>query len=441
MSLPIKQAAAEHPESIAFDDGLRKISYAELTGKVSKHQSAIASLPEGQHVAWCPRNDWDAFATFWAIQQHGCVACPISHRFPDATRKEIVERMEAFWLPDVCSGSDDGRALRNIDDLNRPATIILSSGSTGPPKAIVHNMAAHIASASGAVTNMPLLPSDRWLWSLPLFHVSGLSILIRCAVAGATVVGVPDHAQLSASLLAEQEITHLSVVNTQLRRLLQEENFPSKHLKAILLGGGRVDDTLVSNARKRGVAIHTTYGLTEMASQVTTSTADGDPRKNAVLLPGRELMIGPDNEILVRGQTLCLGYFVDGEIRPVVDEQGWFHTGDLAATDTDQQLTVLGRADNMFVSGGENIYPENIERAITKMFDVQQVVVVPRADKTYGDCPVAFVDGTLPTDWQTPLRQILQSYEIPVEILAWPANIETGIKPNRKQMEKLASQP
>lgn len=435
MSLPIEHAAENHANQMAFVGGGHQITYGDLVAEISKSDSDLTGLPVGQHIAWCPQNDWKALKTFWAIQQRGCVACPISHRFPEATRKQIVERLHAWWLPDiVASGKEQPDSNR---DLLRPATIILSSGSTGVPKAIVHNMAAHIASAKGAVCNMPLQPGDRWLWSLPLFHVSGLSILIRCAVAGATVVGIPNYTQLSARLLDQQKITHLSVVNTQLRWLLRENNFPSKHLKSVLLGGSGVDEKIITLARQRGVAVHTTYGLTETASQVTTSTADGDPAKSGSVLPGRELMVTADSEILVRGQTLSLGYFIDGEIRPAVDEQGWFRTGDLGELDNDGQLTVLGRIDNMFVSGGENIYPENIERAITNAFEIQQAIVVPRSDETYGDRPVAFVDGKLPTDWQKMLRQTLQGHEIPVEILAWPSDIETGIKPIRKQMQKL----
>lgn len=445
---PIEQAAAKYPEQLAYDDGVVRATYSELMDELSTANDGsglglrLASLPVGQHVAWSPENDFLAFKMFWAIQRQACVACPVSHRLPAAVRKQVVARLDACWLDSefqlvAAEVSGSGRDCPQDNVLNRPATIILSSGSTGVPKAVVHSMAAHVASAEGAAKNMPLLPSDRWLWSLPLFHVSGLSVLIRCAVAGATVVGLPSDTPLSAELLAERRITHLSVVNTQLRRLLQQGNFPSVHLKAILLGGSSVDESLVRLARQRGIAVHTTYGLTETASQVTTSTADGDPAKSGAVLEGRELRVAADDEIYVRGQTLCLGYFVDSEIRPVVDGQGWFRTGDLGRLDDDRQLTVFGRSDNMFVSGGENIYPENIERAFLKAFGVEQVIVVPRVSQEYGARPVAFVAGDLPADWQATLRQVLQGYEVPVEVLAWPRDVELGIKPNRKRMKQL----
>jgi len=439
MTLPIELAASQHPDQLIFDDGVVQISCAELKDAFSNTAAMRADLKVGDHVAWCPKNDVDAFLTFWAIQKRGCVACPISHRFPESMRDEVIGRLDAHWLSDLVSKPSKEVALEGTVNLNRKATIILSSGSTGVPKAIVHSMASHIASAKGAAVNMPLGPGDRWLWSLPLCHVSGLSILVRCAVAGATVVGMPAEAKLDAALLDEQRITHLSVVTSQLRRLLAEDSFPSSHLKAVLVGGSSIDRRMVTMARERGVPVHTTYGLTEMGSQVTTSTSTGKPSIGGPVLGGRQLKISTSGEILVRGETLCLGYYTDGEIQSVVDEDGWFHTRDLGVLDEEKQLKVIGRMDNMFVSGGENIHPENIERAMMSAFEIEQVVVVSMPDESFGARPVAFVQGELPVEWESTLREKLQGYEIPVEVLDWPAGAEGSIKPNRMQMQLLVT--
>jgi O-succinylbenzoic acid--CoA ligase len=239
-------------------------------------------------------------------------------------------------------------------------------------------------------------------------------------------------------MLEARQVTHLSVVTTQLRRLLEDASFPSVHLKWVLLGGSTVDATLVTEARSRGVKVLTTYGLTETASQVTTSTFKDDPAKSGRILPGRELKISPSGEILVRGETLCLGYYDAGALESVVDDEGWFHTKDLGSVDDDGQLSVKGRIDNMFVSGGENIHPESIERAMLSTFDILQVVVVPKKDDAFGARPVAFVNGILPPEWQSKLRLKLQGYEIPVAILEWPAEGDGEIKPNRKRLQELA---
>ena len=441
MSLPIHRTAQTHPDHLAFMHREHEIRYADLAAALSTNSvMRLKNVSAGDHLAWCAHNDLDSFLTFWAMQQRGLVACPISHRFPLATRSDVVARIDAAWLPDWIENDSEGREIdeSGIDrDLDGPATLLLSSGSTGAPKAIVHAMEAHVASAKGASVNMPLGPGDRWLWSLPLFHISGLSILVRCAFAGATVVGQEPDSGLSASVLEELQITHLSVVSTQLRRLMGEDGFPSKHLKSVLLGGSRVDPKLVSRARRRGVNVMTTYGLTETASQVTTSTNEDDPESSGRLLPERELRISNDGEILVRGSTLCLGYYGNGTIQSVVDHEGWFHTKDLGTLDETGLLRVRGRIDNMFISGGENIYPENIERAMLAAFEIQQVVVVPKLDRLFGSRPVAFVAGGLPPNWETTLRKALKGFEIPVEIHDWPAAAATTMKVDRKWLQSL----
>jgi len=439
MTSPIQLAAQKHPDRLAFDDGNVQVTYGQLLKQIEASPvMAVGGLKPGDHVAWCPQNDLDAFLTFWALQQLGCVACPVSHRFSDAERDQIVQRLDAKWLPDLTAGQMTG-CDEIFDSLKRPATIVLSSGSTGMPKAIVHSMSAHVASAQGAAMNMPLSPGDRWLWSLPLFHVSGLSILVRCAVAGATVVCMPDVGKLDADMLDRVGVTHLSVVTTQLRRLLAEESFPSANLKAVLLGGSGFDENMVLGARQRGVPVRTTYGLTETASQVTTSTLNDSVSTSGRVLAGRELKISAEGEILVRGETMCAGYYRDGQVHSVVDEQGWFHTKDLGELNDDQCLTVNGRMDNMFISGGENIHPERIERAMMRAFEIEQVIVVPKSDETYGDRPVAFVRGELPDRWESSLAEHLKRYEIPIEAHAWPAEAEGAIKPDRKLLQKKAN--
>lgn len=443
MTLPILSAALEHPGQLAYEDADTQLTYQELCATLEGLSAEPwASFHQGDHVAWCPENNAEALRTFWAIISRGCVACPLSHRFPNSTRNEILERIDACWLPsdtiEMGPRHPQDHPLPTSDaDLKQPSTIILSSGSTGTPKAVVHSMAAHIASAEGAATNMPLLPGDRWLWSLPLCHISGLSIVIRCAVSGATIVGMPDKEKLTAGLLCERKITHLSVVATQLRRLLSEDNFPSPHLKFVLLGGSSIDPALVRTSRRRGIDVFTTYGLTEMASQVTTSSSNGAPEKSGNVLPGRELKIDDSGEIHVRGETLCLGYYRDGQVQSVVNERAWFLTGDLGSLDDSGQLTVQGRLDNMFISGGENIHPENIERAMMNAFGLQQVIVVPKPDDTFGARPFAFVDGKLPANWQTTLKSFLSGFEIPIEARAWPGDAKLAIKADRKQLQAL----
>ena len=444
MIWPIESSISYHGNQLAYDDGKRQIPYGSLQSAVD--ESAImqlASIDVGDYVAWSPENDFDSFLNFWTLQRRGCVTCPISSRLSNSKRYQMAEQINARWLRSILDSKDKAQRKsvdsHRPDDPNQPATLIFSSGSTGSPKAIVHAMSAHIASATGAAEIIPLESGDRWLWSLPLYHISGLSILIRCATAGATVVGLPAGQKLNTHVVDKLKVTHLSVVGTQLRRLLAEKTFPPRHLRTVLLGGSSIDPKLVEGARNRGVDVRTTYGLSEMASQVTTSSADGAPSASGKLLENRQLQISSTGEILVRGKTLALGYLQNGEIRSLANEDGWFHTKDIGALNEHSELVVSGRIDNMFISGGENIHPENIERAMTSLFNIEQVIVVPLPDKEFGARPVAFVDGVLPVDWKEKIIQLLPKYEIPLEVHPWPSGTDAQIKPDRIHLQRLVS--
>jgi len=444
MISPIEYSINHHREQLAYDDGKIQIQYGSLQAAIAESPiMQLTNIDFGDYIIWSPKNDFESFLTFWTLQYRGCVACPISSRISDSKRLEMAEQINAKWLKSMPHNRDKVRrkfvSSQTTDYPTPPATLIFSSGSTGQPKAIVHAMSAHIASATGAAKNIPLKSGDRWLWSLPLYHISGLSILIRCAAVGATVVGLPVDQELNAYALDKLKITHLSVVATQLRRLLTEKTFPSQHLCTVLLGGNSIDPKLVEEARNRGIDVRTTYGLSEMASQVTTSTANGTPKASGKLLEDRQLQISSSGEILLRGETLALGYFQNGDIQPMTNEKGWFQTNDIGALNENSELIVSGRIDNMFISGGENIHPENIERAMTTLFNIEQVIVVPSPDKEFGSRPVAFVDGALPADWKSRTMQLLPKYELPIKIYPWPSGTETQIKPDRTHFQRLIS--
>jgi O-succinylbenzoic acid--CoA ligase len=320
------------------------------------------------------------------------------------------------------------------------ATIVFTSGSTGQPKAALHTFANHWASAVGANRNIPLHPGDRWLLSLPPWHVGGLAVFFRCLLGGAAVAiaGTGEHL---ADAIRSLGATHVSLVATQLYRLLRERRGRAAllGLKTILLGGGPAPAALVEEALRAGVRLVTSYGSTEMSSQ-TTASRPGDPPE-ALSTAGRplafrELSITADGEILVRGRTLFRGYIEETGIRPARDISGWFPTGDLGRLDADGRLIVTGRRDTMFISGGENIHPEEIEREILRFPGVLETVVVPMPDPEFGARPVAFlrtVDGSLPDAAALDrfLRLTLPGFKIPQRLLRWP-ELEEGIKPNRR---------
>ncbi|MDX1739941.1 MAG: AMP-binding protein, partial [Rhodothermales bacterium] len=217
-------------------------------------------------------------------------------------------------------------------------------------------------------------------------------------------------------------------------------------IKAILAGGGPVPSNLVAECREKGGRLFLTYGLTEMASQVCTTT---DPDRISasddvgVVLPFRSVRIGDQREILVRGETLFSGYLDGRRLEPAVDEDGWFHTGDVGEFNKYGHLVVLGRRDNMFVSGGENIHPEEIERALCLLPGVSRAVVVDVPDAEFGARPVAFIESSgEPLTIETvraALRDRLPGFKHPVAVYDYPeALVGTLEKPTRRVLREIA---
>ena len=439
-------------------------SYEELDLVVSAAALRLGGLEPGSRVALYLPKDERYVALVLALIRAGHAACPISDRLPPWGVARLLERaacstlisddeellqtvsadllrlMPEALLEDVSQGTS-GRSGPIDIPLERPASIISTSGSTGVPKAALHTFGNHYHSALGSNANIALRPGDRWLHSLPLYHVGGLSILFRCLLAGATVA-LPHRGTSPGESIAGLCATHVSLVSTQLSRLLRE-NVDLGGLEAVLMGGGPVPSSLVDEALARGLPLHTSYGLTEMASQVTTTPPDAsleELRTAGRVLPNREVSISESGEILVRGETLFAGYVEGEELDRPLDEEGWFHTRDLGELDEDGYLRVGGCMDNLFISGGENIQPEEIEEALCRLEGIDEAVVVPVPDEEFGARPVAFVrmnDGD-PRDLARELEPVLPRFKIPISFHPWPERARRGMKVDRTSLSELA---
>jgi O-succinylbenzoic acid--CoA ligase len=215
---------------------------------------------------------------------------------------------------------------------------------------------------------------------------------------------------------------------------MKDDNPGLKQLSAVLLGGAPLPAALINRALARDIPLFTTYGLTEMGSQVTCRRAqltdDELVASAGTTLPHRELSISDAGEILVRGKTLFAGYIVANTIEPHRDDDGWFHTRDLGRLTTAGELLVVGRTDAQFISGGENIHPEIIEAALASLPYIEAACVVSVADEEFGQRPYAFVvtaNGDVNTEEiLVALRQALPSFALPKYIVAAPPEMITA---------------
>jgi o-succinylbenzoate---CoA ligase len=456
----LRSAALAAPKAAALVGARGITSYEELDRMVSAAALRFGGLDPGSRVALYLPKDERYVALVLALIRAGHVACPVSDRLPPRGAAQLLGKVACSALISedeqlLQKAGADLHELKPEDllevarhrteptdiPLERSATIIFTSGSTGVLKAALHTFGNHYYNALGSNANITLRPGDRWLHSLPLYHVGGLSILFRCLLAKATVA-LPEPGDPLGEAIAGPAATHVSLVSTQLSRLLREDA-DLGGLEAVLMGGGPVPPSLVDEALARGLPLHTSYGLTEMASQVTATPPDAsieELRTAGRVLPNREISISESGEILVRGETLFAGYAEGEELDRPVDAEGWFHTRDLGGLDENGCLRVRGRMDNLFISGGENVQPEEIEEALCRLERVDEAVVVPVADEEFGARPVAFVrinDGE-PRDLARELEPVLPRYKIPISFHPWPEETPGGMKADRAALGERA---
>lgn len=361
---------------------------------------------------------------------------------------EIGSSLQLYWLavpaeqaPDVSAPGDAQSALV-LSDVH---TILYTSGTTGRPKGAMLTYGNHWWSAMTSAPQLGVLPGDEWLVPLPLFHMGGLAVLLRSVIYGTTAV-IHDgfDAATVNHTLDTSPITMMSVVPTMLQRMLaaRDDRRYSPHLRCVLLGGSGASPSLLASCERLGVPVAQSYGLTETASQAATlAPADGlrKPGSSGKPLLATEIAIirddrrangGEHGEIIVRGPTVSPGYWRRPEATEQAFHDGWLHTGDSGFLDEEGYLYVLDRRSDLIVSGGENIYPAELESVLMGHPQVVDAGVVGRADDVWGQVPVAFValapGATANADQLIQhCRQHLAGYKVPkrVEFLdALPRN-------------------
>ncbi|MCW8814538.1 MAG: o-succinylbenzoate--CoA ligase [Chlorobium sp.] len=431
----VAAAAKTFSDSPALVTEKEILSFHDLETTTTRiaHTLSQHGIRKGDVVALCMSNSPELLLLLLALLKTEAVSAPLNHRFPAPRLQDLLPRLNPSLLigPKTLTGTLSFPAkltpeeiLAEIDTeipvprqfnssttqhfnsstdqqlntsttqhFNTPLSIIHTSSSSGNPKAALHSFGNHYYSALGANENIPFGPGDCWLLSLPLFHIGGYALLIRSLLGGGALA-VAEAGTPIRDALHDFQLSHLSLVPTQLYRMLHEDETLKKlqRLKAVLLGGSAVEPALLTEASEAGLPVYLTYGSTEMSSQIATTPGPTSTITAGKVLPYRKLAIGSGNEILVKGPCLFQGY-LSGK-GPVLDTDasGWYHTGDTGILSPDGELQVTGRMDNMFISGGENIHPEEIERALCSLTGILRAIVVPATDPEYGIRPKAYIE-------------------------------------------------
>lgn len=404
-----------------FELALRKAGYLQKLG-----------VHKGDYVACLLKNHVDTAVFLVSLQLIGGIAVLLNNRLTAEELKwqltdskanllitekvfvdkvhEVETRLESLttvWKETVDAVPFEEPTILEEIDLEAVCTVMYTSGTTGNPKGVLQTYGNHWWSATGSAFNLGVYEGDSWLCAVPLFHISGYSILMRSLIYGMKMV-LHDSFQTDKVIesIKSEKVTIMSVVTTMMSRLLEalgDEKLPDT-FRCMLLGGGPAPLPVLEKCVERNIPIYQTYGMTETSSQIVTLSPEYSIEKlgsaGKPLFPSRLKIVDSDGvevaayqsgEILVKGQNVTKGYLHRDHDYEQYFLDGWFKTGDIGYVDKDGFLFVQDRRSDLIISGGENIYPAEIEGVITSHPSIEDAGVIGIEDEKWGQVPVAFV--------------------------------------------------
>ncbi|HEY1354540.1 MAG TPA: o-succinylbenzoate--CoA ligase [Ktedonobacteraceae bacterium] len=474
----LTRCAEQTPEQLALQCGQVRWSFAELARQAVQlaGQLAAVGVGVGSRVALLAANGPACVACVHALAHLGAVLVPLNTRLSvgelcwqledvqamllvsDTSMAELARGL-AVALPRAClqevrqgsvqrilltrQGSPCAVgevSLRPLIDLEATQAIIYTSGTTGRPKGVLITYGMQWWNAVGSALNLGHRRDDCWLACLPLFHIGGLSILMRSVIYGISVIlqETFDEQAVNQAIRCEG-VSIISVVAVMLQRMLadlectQGQAYPPT-LRCVLLGGGPAPRPLLQRCASLQIPVAQTYGLTESCSQAVTLAPCDALRKpgsaGRPLLPlqlrvlhhGCPQAVGEVGTIYLKGPTITPGYADRPAATAEALHDGWLCTGDLGYLDADGYLYVLERRSDLIISGGENVYPAEIESALLAHPAVAEAGVCGQDDPTWGQVPLAFVRlypgcSLTPEALLAHVRQDLAGYKVPRQIV------------------------
>jgi len=433
----ISARASLSPGRVAIEFGEVVITYRELEDRSTSLARALAGsgLSPGSRVATLAENHPEQVVLFFACAKAGLILAPLNWRL---TTDELAVQLDLFdpsllvvssvqWRRFSESPVIASRMPKHLDtltadlegvadDVRLPTVcdddgllLIATSGTTGRPKGALLTHANCFWTNLGLDLSMPIDQNDVVLQVLPQYHVGGWNVQPLLAWwTGATVVLEPTFEPARVlELIARRRITTMMGVPTTYLMLANEPNFEDTDLtslRTVIVGGAAMPVSLAERWRSRGVAVAQGYGLTEASPNVCYLAPDaaadhpgsvGRPYAYVELalydVDGSVIEGGGRGELWVSGPNVFAGYWQNPLATAAVLHEGWLNTGDIADRDDDGFYWISGRSKEMFVSGGENVYPVEVERVLTMFDDVAEAAVVGVSHPKWGEVGVAFV--------------------------------------------------
>jgi fatty-acyl-CoA synthase len=494
-----RRRARINPSSTALRQGEKEVTFGFLAERVDNLARAMhqRGVGPGDRVAYLGANDTATFEVFFAAGLLGAIFAPFNIRLTAAELSLLVHDCapailfhgSAYGhlvadLPPIATvvavdgspayeefltaGAHNELAFPDVG-LDDDAVILYTSGTTGQAKGAVLTHANVTFNVMNQLAHADVLGSDTAMCIAPLFHATGLGqvSLPTLFKGGCVVVMERFDARSVLATIRDQRVASFSAVPTMLQMLCDHPDFVATDLSSlryVIYGGSMVAERVARAWQDRGVVLLQGYGMTEAAPGVYLATAAGaverpvsigvphfftdvaiaDPG-GAVTDPGGAAVTdlggaeGRRGELLVRGLNVFRGYWQRPVETEAVFTDGWFRSGDVIRLDADGWAYVVDRVKDMIISGGENVYPAEVEARLNELDGVVESAVIAVPDERWGEVGLAYVVTTVPSKWseaaiREALRDRLAAFKIPAYVRFIDELPKTAIGKTRKQV-------
>ncbi|MBI5975706.1 o-succinylbenzoate--CoA ligase [Staphylococcus canis] len=435
--------ARRNPDKIAIETETKQVTFKQLLNIALEKGAALKSLNQNR-IGLYINNSIESLILIHSAWLYNIEIALINNRL---TQSEIEKQMRSIEVDTIVTTQTiellpffniihfDSLISNPLNDFEphlmqseqQIASIMFTSGTTGVQKAVPQTFLNHRASAEGCQRSLGFDASTRWLLVLPLYHISGLSIVLRSLLTGFTVYLMKKFdAEQVLKTIELKQITHLSLVPLTLMRLIDQGLKEPFQLEKILLGGAKLSETFVNLSLKYHLPIYNSFGMTETCSQFLTASPEMLKLRPSTVGQATEdvqlKIVNPNEvghgELCLKGANVMDGYlYPKSSNQDAFDEAGFFHTGDIASIDHLGYVTIYDRRKDLIISGGENIYPNEIENVAKTHPNIVDAMCVGIKDTTWGQRPKLYLVATEKiNDIEGFLAERLAKYKLPVAI-------------------------
>lgn len=447
----LETASFTYPDNIAVKYNNESLTYQMLymhAHSLGTHMQALKLKRVGLYID----NSLDSVKLIHGLMMLGVEMVMLNTRLTPA---ELSAQLKDVSVTTVIATSPvdiPGVEVIQYDDLfeletqtfivNKPEpddilSIMFTSGTTGRAKAVPQTYKNHAASHNNCQQHFDYDNKSTWLMVNPIFHISGLSILFRTVMTGSALIVENKFDEKRVwNILEKDKVTHTSMVPVMLKRLMSMEG--THYLKGLLLGGASTTPSLLKEAIEKDLPVYNSFGMTETCSQIVQISSKDDRILTGAVgnVEGYDIKINPEtDELLIKGDSVVRDY-LNADLKL---EDGYFNTGDLAKIDNEGYLYILDRRTDLIISGGENIYPKEIEDAVYMISGVDRCVVIKKDDDEWGNVPVLLLEEAVDEALLlNHLSEHLAKYKLPKEIHYVDKIIMTSTgKISRSQNQKM----